>query len=243
MDAASQSLVAAPPTVAHYGDRNYWDARYHSQPARFDWYNSFWAIKGILQSLRLPKDGPILHVGVGLSTLQDDMRREGYTDITCIDFSPVCIHKLQQLVPKSSAGTVKYIVADIRNLDHADFPNTSFAVVIDKGTIDSILCGGSFQGIQDAISEISRTLAADGVFICVTYGSPRMRLRYFENDDYNWSIQIYTTEKIRVEDINTMIANSLQAKWHGPYSDQADLRALDLADCYFVYVCQKCETH
>lgn len=167
------------------------------------------------------------------------MNREGYTNITSIDYSSVCILRLRQSIPKSRAETLQYIIADITNLSRADFPSASFSVVIDKGTIDAILCGGSFQGIQDALSEVSRVLQPAGVFICVTYGSPCMRIRHFENHDYQWSVQAYMLEKIQVGNINIMFKNHVQASWWGPYTCSAELSALDAADCHFVYVCKK----
>lgn len=167
------------------------------------------------------------------------MNREGYLDITSIDYSSVCIERLLQLVPKHKCGTMKYMVADITNLSPADFPNASFAVVVDKGTVDSILCGGSFQGIPDALSEVSRVLRPNGVFICVTYGSPCVRLRHLENDDYHWSVQVYTIEKMKMGDMTATSCNSMRVVWGGPFSCTAELRALDTADSNFVYVCKK----
>lgn len=170
------------------------------------------------------------------------MSREGYNDITSIDYSPVCIERLQQLVPTCKGGALKYAVADIRHLG-TDFPNASFAGVIDKGTVDSILCGAGFHGIEDALSEVSRVLRPGGVFICVTYGSPHMRLRHFDNGDYNWSVHVYTIAKIHVEHshMHATGSNSAHVSWGGPFIGEAETSALDTLDYHFVYVCNKAE--
>ena len=51
------------------------------------------------------------------------------------------------------------------------FEDKTFDVVIDKGTLDSVLCGdGSAPNAEQMLSEISRVLTDEGVFICISYG-------------------------------------------------------------------------
>lgn len=168
------------------------------------------------------------------------MSREGYINITSIDYSSTCVEKLKQLVPTCKSSSLKYAVADIRNLGPA-FPNASFSNVIDKGTVDSILCGGGVHGIKDALSEVSRVLRPGGMFVCVTYGSPRTRLCHLQDSDYMWSIQVFTIEKVQVGDLRDTGSNSSQALWAGPFVGEAETSAIDSFDCHFVYVCRKAE--
>lgn len=172
--------------------------------------------------------------------MQDDMNGEGYNEITSIDYSPVCIERLKQLVPASKGGSLKYAIADIRHLG-TEFPNASFAVVIDKGTVDSILCGADSHGIEDALSEVSRVLRPGGVFMCVTYGSPYTRLRHFNNDDYNWCVHVYTIEKVSMENSHAAGSGSAHVRWAGPFIGDAETSSLDALDYHFVYVCTKVE--
>jgi hypothetical protein len=52
-----------------YGEHEYWEERYSSQSARFDWYMKYWALRPIITKFS-NKQLPILHAGVGLSTFQ-----------------------------------------------------------------------------------------------------------------------------------------------------------------------------
>merc|ERR1711968_155952 len=65
-----------------------------------------------------------------------------------------------------------------------DFPDETFDVVIDKGTLDSVLCGeGSTANTAKMCSEVSRVLKPKGVFLIVSYGVPDNRLNYLEKED------------------------------------------------------------
>merc|ERR1711937_454123 len=49
-----------------------------------------------------------------------------------------------------------------------DFPEGIFNVVIDKATLDSILCGeGSTHNAQKTLQGVSQVLGPNGVFLCV----------------------------------------------------------------------------
>lgn len=167
------------------------------------------------------------------------MNNEGYTDITSIDYSSVCIERLKHLTPKCKQAGLKFAVADIRDLG-SDFPNDSFAVIIDKGTLDSILCGHAFEGVHDALAEVMRVLRPGGRFICITYGSPHTRICHLQNPDYNWAIEVYTIDKLRADDINVPEGNGeFTCRTAGPFVHPAELSSLDCLDCHFVYSCQK----
>ena len=57
-----------------------------------------------------------------------------------------------------------------------DLPADSFDVVIDKGTLDSILCSeGSSQNAIKCIRQIYRVLKSKGTYFCVSYGVPDFR--------------------------------------------------------------------
>lgn len=74
-----------------------------------------------------------------------------------------------------------------------DFPDDTFDVVMDKGTMDSILCGeGSTTNVGKMLAEVTRVLKPNGVFFMVSYSSPDNRLSYLENDDYHWKVVVHT---------------------------------------------------
>jgi hypothetical protein len=65
-------------------------------------------------------------------------------------------------------------------LDMREFSNSEFNIIIDKGTLDSILCGENSVLIGDKMmKEIYRILANSGVFICITYGDEEHRKTFF----------------------------------------------------------------
>jgi len=73
------------------------------------------------------------------------------------------------------------MVADLCELG-AEFPDASYDVVIDKATLDAIMCGeGSTDHVVAALSEVQRVLKPGGTFISVTHGSPDQRTFYFKH--------------------------------------------------------------
>ena len=118
------------------------------------------------------------------------MAADGYQDILSIDYSPVCIRQLDQWKHRPAC---KFAVADIRSMPQ--FPDASFQSVIDKGTLDSLLCGpSSFTEAQDALAEVHRVLQPAGAYLVFTYGMPRERIKHLQQ--HNWEIQTYTIEKL-----------------------------------------------
>ena len=77
------------------------------------------------------------------------------------------------------------------------FEDETFDCVIDKGLLDSILCGAySKQNSRKMLLEISRVLKNKGYYICVSYGDPDIRFHYFDNKDYNWIRLAQTPYKV-----------------------------------------------
>ena len=71
---------------------------------------------------------------------------------------------------KDKPETFKYTEMDVRAMDFID---DTFDCVIDKATMDSILCGeNSMSNIASFLSEVSRVLSPKGVFITVSFGTP-----------------------------------------------------------------------
>ena len=77
---------------------------------------------------------------------------------------------------------------DVRNLQ---FTDGSFAVVIDKGTFDCIRCGdGADLSAEQMLLEIERVLAPNGVYICISHGSPPSRMPMFSDARYGWTVSV-----------------------------------------------------
>ena len=131
----------------------------------------------------MSKTDKILNVGCGNSRLSEELYEDGFEDITNIDFSQKVISQIEE---KNKSKYPKMIFKIMDVLDMKEIQTGSFNIVFDKATLDSILCGdNSGSNAQKMISEIHRVLAPGGRYICITYGDPEHRKKYFEN--LQWS--------------------------------------------------------
>ena len=127
----------------------------------------------------MTKNDKILNIGCGNSRLSEDLSEEGYEDITNIDFSTKAISIMEEKC-KAKFPKMSFKVMDALNMK--EIRTGSFNIVIDKGTLDSVLCGdNSVQNAQKMISEVFRVLSPGGHYICITYGDPEHRKKYFES--------------------------------------------------------------
>lgn len=85
-----------------FDHRLYWDERYKTEGASFEWYRTWDSLRPVLAAT-LAKATRILQVGVGTSTLQEDMVQEGYESIMNVDYSHVCIAIMQERQASRSA--------------------------------------------------------------------------------------------------------------------------------------------
>ena len=133
----------------------------------------------------LPRGAPLLQVGVGTSGVQTEMvLRDGYAAITSLDYSPVCIARLEAARDAAPApggerlrAALRYAVADMRSMREAA-PDGAFAGALDKGALDALLCGDDGEAdAARAVDEIWRALRpGGGVYLMVTSAAPRARL-------------------------------------------------------------------
>ena len=78
---------------------------------------------------------------------------------------------------------MKFQVCDV--LDMKDFQNGSFNTILDKGTLDCILCGdNSVPNASKMMAEIYRVLAPGGHYMVITYGDPDYRKKYLETQPW-----------------------------------------------------------
>ena len=162
----------------------------------FDWYQGYEGIKDIITQY-LSYSSAILNIGCGNSKLSEEMYEDGYTTISNVDISDIVIDQMQEYY-KEKIPSLKFLKADIRNMKE-HFEDGSFDVVIDKGTLDSLLCGDSSgPNSIKALNEIYRVLKPNGVYICVTYGLPEQRVNVFKRADFKWTPIVHKVTKTTI---------------------------------------------
>ena len=115
--------------------------------------------------------------------MSEELYEEGFEDITNIDFSPKVIMSIEEKY-KTKYPKMVFKVMDVLNMQ--EIQTGSFNIVFDKATLDSILCGdNSGNNAQKMINEIYRVLSPGGKYICITYGDPEHRKKYFETQQWS----------------------------------------------------------
>jgi hypothetical protein len=67
---------------------------------------------------------------------------------------------------------------DVRNMR---FESNTFDLIIDKSTIDALLCGDSaFLNTALMMRECQRILRLDGAYMGISYGTPENRLLHYK---------------------------------------------------------------
>ncbi|KAL0210039.1 hypothetical protein P9112_010123 [Eukaryota sp. TZLM1-RC] len=178
--------------MPEYADPHYWNERYKKEPnTNFDWYLTYVNLREILAP-HLNENARILVVGCGNSRLSYQLYEEGYKNIVSMDISDLVIDQMREKY-KESAPELEWVTMDVRKLD---FPSESFDIVLDKGTMDALLCGkDSFENVYAAHKEINRILKPDGVYVNVTYGQPESREDHFKRQGLNWNVETKTVPK------------------------------------------------
>ncbi|KAJ4955284.1 hypothetical protein NE237_012067 [Protea cynaroides] len=218
-----------------YGELSYWDSRYAQDPGPFDWYQKYPSLAPLFH-LYVRRDRRILVVGCGNAVFSEEMVDDGYRDVFNIDISSVVIEAMQKKY--QDRPELKYIKMDVR--DMSDFESGYFDAVIDKGTLDSLMCGhNSQQNATKMLEEVGRVLKNKGVYILITYGAPVYRLHLLR-DLCLWTMTLHVVEKPVAERITE------HKKWEltDPIPLDKGSSSIDAAlgknpEVHYIYVCTK----
>ncbi|KAG4135128.1 hypothetical protein ERO13_D08G197540v2 [Gossypium hirsutum] len=145
----------------NYGDALYWDSRYIQEAGgAFDWYQRYSSLRPFVRRY-VPTSSRVLMVGCGNALMSEDMAKDGYEDIMNIDISSVAIDMMRrkyEFVPQ-----LKYMQMDVRDMSF--FPDESFDSVMDKGTLDSLMCGTDAPiSASRMLGEVSRLLNPEDLY-------------------------------------------------------------------------------
>lgn len=170
-----------------YGSSSYWESRYQKDNGIFDWYFDWDEFFG-KNLTTLGITAPVLVVGCGNSELSLNLEKSNIKPVISTDISPTCCHKMKE----RTGGC--YLPMNVCQMQ---FRDNIFPCVIDKGTLDAILCQSHYEiSVTKMICEIARVLAPNGIFIEVTFGKTAEKLNVLDSPDIlPWSIDnIYKVE-------------------------------------------------
>lgn len=156
-----------------YGESAYWEMRYSEDPEPFEWYQDSEALLPAVKDY-IDAEKKILIVGNGTSQMPGFLQRNGYENVTAVDFVPLVIKKLRKLYKENE--NMVFRVMDVRNMK---FENGEFQAVVDKGTLDCVYHLGDSEVLQ-MMAEVSRVLKRRGVFMCVSSAPPAFRKHFFD---------------------------------------------------------------
>ncbi|XP_057524751.1 uncharacterized protein LOC130804355 [Amaranthus tricolor] len=220
----------------NYGDALYWDARYIQEAECFDWYQRYSALRPFVRKY-IPTSSRILMVGCGNAVMSEDMVKDGYEEIMNIDISTVAIEMMGR--KHAHIPQLKYMQMDVR--DMSLFPDDSFGSVIDKGTLDSLMCGTDAPlSASQMLGEVSRLLKPGGVYMLITYGDPNVRMPHLSRPVYNWKIELYIIPRPGFEGKAMPSIESCSEPI--PLSEKGLLPpdfVLEDPDCHYIYICKK----
>lgn len=183
-----------PANNADYREKKYWDSRYQIEE-EYDWFSSYVSFQQLLKG-DIDTSHKILMLGCGNSSLSEQMYRDGYKNITNIDFSPVVIEKMAN--KHSDLPEMSWLVMDICDLR---FEQSSFDIVLEKGTLDALMVHEkdpwntseeTLQKIDSILQQVTTILKPGGKFISITFAQPHFRRPLYACDKYNWNVNLST---------------------------------------------------
>ncbi|XP_063049025.1 EEF1A lysine methyltransferase 4 [Engraulis encrasicolus] len=183
-----------PNSNSKYKDVEYWDDRYKTEHS-FEWFGDLSKFHHLLQD-SVNKEDSILVLGCGNSAMSVDLYEAGFTRITNIDYSAICIDTMAGR--HSNCAGMSWLCMDARRLEFGD---GAFDVVLEKGTLDAMLVEEkdpwrvseeTARLMHEVLTEVSRVLKPGGRFVSVTFAQPHFRKRLYARRQYGWSIRHHT---------------------------------------------------
>ncbi|KAG9457362.1 hypothetical protein H6P81_001870 [Aristolochia fimbriata] len=222
----------------NYGDAQYWDSRYIHEAGSFDWYQRYTALRPFIR-MCCPISGRVLMVGCGNAVISEDMVNDGYEEIVNIDISSVVIEMMKKKY--ENLPQLKYLQMDVRNMDI--FPDKSFDCILDKGTLDSLMCGTNApSSASQMLEEVNRILKPGGTYMLITYGDPSVRMPHLKKPGYNWNIILYIIPRPGFEKPGRSTSPTRSCMEPVPLTEDGTLPAsftLEDPDSHYIYMCRK----
>lgn len=126
----------------------------------------------------------MLNLGCGNSEFSERMYDDGYNNMINID---ICENVIKFMIERNHhrekmiCNLIKkfYSLVDVMDVRDLQYDDESFDVIIDKSTMDALLCGDqSFLNVAIMTKEVQRVLKTGGVYIVISYGQPENRIAH-----------------------------------------------------------------
>ncbi|CAM9713525.1 unnamed protein product [Ectocarpus sp. 4 AP-2014] len=185
-DGVQPADTSAEDVTKNFGDPSFWEREYNGPQGQkaFEWFLSYDGglkeyLIPVLESLvMMPSSHSreshrLLHVGCGTSEVGPKLAEEpalSSLHVTDIDSSPTAVRLMKKL--HEALGNYDCREGDVLNLD---FPAGRFDVVVDKGTVDALLCRSAEDALA-MVSEVHRVLRKGGVYVQISAEDPEARL-------------------------------------------------------------------
>jgi SAM-dependent methyltransferase len=125
-----------------------------------------------------------------------DMYKDGYKNIVNIDISDEVI-KGMKVYHEKQGIKCEWLEMDATSLK---FENESFDVVIDKGTMDAVLCGNDYFVPNRILQEMFRVVKPGNSVLMVSHGAVQSRKFLFESNLYPCEAEVkYRQQKLSPE--------------------------------------------
>lgn len=120
------------------------------------------------------------------------MYKDGYKNIVNIDISEIVIKQMKLRNIKNTKMT--WLVMDCLKME---FKDNEFDAIIDKSTIDAILCGEySFYNTAKMLNEVQRVLSPGGLYMSISYGKPETRVFHFKREHLDFGLECYVLSNL-----------------------------------------------
>ncbi|XP_016941888.2 eEF1A lysine and N-terminal methyltransferase homolog [Drosophila suzukii] len=156
-----------PKTREEFAQTDYWNEFFKKRGEKaFEWYGEYLELCDQIHKYIKPVD-KILMLGCGNSKLSMDMYDTGFREITNIDISPIAVKKMLELNAKTRPD-MKFLEMDATAMT---FPDDSFSVALDKGTLDALFVDDSPETklvVENYFKEILRTMRNGGRYVGIS---------------------------------------------------------------------------
>ncbi|XP_075194593.1 EEF1A lysine methyltransferase 4 isoform X2 [Anomaloglossus baeobatrachus] len=142
-----------------YKKLEYWDSRYEEEERLLtgghEWFGAYRDFAHLVRRELRPRTAGLV-LGCGTSSLSAELYNEGVRPLVSIDYSPVCIKEMAQR--NANVPDMSWMVMDAR---HLQFPDGTFDLVIEKGTLDAMMVDerDPWRVTQDTITLVDQVLS------------------------------------------------------------------------------------